>query len=1063
MSRACIFTLAMIPAIAAATTVESVILAVEDLTAAFREQYEEGPAYRDRLRAIDPSSPAGATAFEALAREALTANPLLDFDALLVIKRSVRHLGLVQNWESNSSLPRRGFDNEIAVLSIAGGAASPTTLYRPSSDVFVGDVDLDFDGSRLLFSMPGANGRWQVHEINADGSELRELPLIVESDVDNYDACYLPDGNLIFSSTAPIVGVPCVTGSSHVSNLYRWDRATGHIRRLTFEQDHDWCPEVLEDGRVLYLRWEYSDIPHFVSRILFSMNPDGTTQREWYGSNSYWPNAMFYARPVPGRPTQFVAIVGGHHDVPRMGELVLFDTARGRREADGVVQRIPGRGKRVEPIILDGLVQESWPKFLHPYPLSDKYFLVSAKPTAEALWGIYLVDVFDNMTLLKELDGYALFEPFPLRSRPRPPIIPPASRPNTQTATVYMQDVYVGPGLEGVPRGAVKALRLFTYHFAYHGMGGQINRVGLDGPWDVKRIVGTVPVELDGSALFTVPANTPLSLQPLDDQGQALQLMRSWMTAMPGETLSCVGCHEPQNSAPPSKPSLAARRAPSPIRPWYGPTRGFSFDREVQPVLDRHCVACHDGRDGGPGPDFRRAPPVHPPAPADAYRKGTKFPPSYLALRRYVRTPTMEGDMHLLPPLDFHANTTHLVQVLRKGHHDVALDAESWDRLITWIDLNTPAHGTWREIVGDDLVLPQRDRRRELLARYAPGADDDPEEIPAAESEVARDAGVPNSLSPRERGGVRVDRDMMNLGPPPAIMHAASVIHDHGQDAHATGLREISLGDGVTMTLRRIPAGAFVMGNDEGHADERPARVVEIGAPFWMGACEVTNAQYARFDPAHDSRLENGDFLQFSVEERGYPLNAPEQPAARVSWRDAMAFCDWLNALTGDDFTLPTEAEWEYACRAGTDTPLYFGDCDANFAAHANLADRSLARVDLFAAWGLPFGAIHPWRPAVNKVDDGYRVSAPVGRLAPNAWGLYDMHGNVAEWTSSDYEHNGVGNLKAVRGGSWYDRPERATAAYRLGYAPWQRVYNVGFRVVCRGRATVAVRHEQVK
>ncbi|HNT88637.1 MAG TPA: SUMF1/EgtB/PvdO family nonheme iron enzyme, partial [Candidatus Hydrogenedentes bacterium] len=129
----------------------------------------------------------------------------------------------------------------------------------------------------------------------------------------------------------------------------------------------------------------------------------------------------------------------------------------------------------------------------------------------------------------------------------------------------------------------------------------------------------------------------------------------------------------------------------------------------------------------------------------------------------------------------------------------------------------------------------------------------------------------------------------------------------------------------------------------------------------------------------------------------------------------------------------------------------------------ANLADRSLARVDLFAAWGLPFGAIHPWRPAVNKVDDGYRVSAPVGRLAPNAWGLYDMHGNVAEWTSSDYEHNGVGNLKAVRGGSWYDRPERATAAYRLGYAPWQRVYNVGFRVVCRGRATVAVRHEQVK
>ena len=160
------------------------------------------------------------------------------------------------------------------------------------------DMDLDFDASRLLFSMPGQNERWSIFEINADGTSLTPLPLITEPDVDNYDACYLPSGDIIFNSTAPFVGVPCVTGSSHVTNLYLLKRPEESIRRLTFEQDHDWCPTVLNNGRVLYLRWEYSDIPHFVSRILFHMNPDGTEQMEFYGSNSYWPNSgtsvLFY-------------------------------------------------------------------------------------------------------------------------------------------------------------------------------------------------------------------------------------------------------------------------------------------------------------------------------------------------------------------------------------------------------------------------------------------------------------------------------------------------------------------------------------------------------------------------------------------------------------------------------------------------------------------------------------------------------------------------------------------------------------------------------------------------
>ncbi len=1036
-----------------ATDFEAVCLAVEDLQRTFGEAYrigaehltdlqearEQAAAMQSAARAGDARAARTLKHWEALARTALLANPLMDFDALIVIKRSEKHLGLPQNWEGNSSLPISGFDNEMCLLSPLN-EGTLATLYRPEKDVFVGDIDLHFDADRLLFSMPGTNGRWQVHEMLLPDGTVRELSLIIEPDVDNYEACYLPDGNILFASTAPFVGVPCVTGASHVSNIYHYDTSNGRIRRLTFEQDHNWCPRVLNDGRVLYLRWEYSDIPHFVSRILFSMNPDGTNQAEYYGSNSYWPNAMFYARPIPNHPTMFCAIVGGHHGVPRMGELVLFDPTKGRFETNGVVQRIPGRGQTVDPILRDELVDASWPKFLHPFPLSEKYFLVSAKPRPQSPWGVYLVDVFDNMTLLKEINGYALFEPIPLRTRPKPPVVPPKVDLTRDDALIYMSDIYAGDGLKGVPRGTVKQLRLFTYHFAYHGVGGQVYRVGLDGPWDIKRVIGTVPVEPDGSALFRVPANTPISVQPLDEQGQALQLMRSWMTAMPGERLSCVGCHEKQSMSPPGRPAMAAGRAPSEITPWHGPERGFSFRREVQPVLDHYCVDCHDGADAAI-PDFRDLPDVHPVANDPAYTSGSHFPPSYLALRRYVRGPTIESDMHLLTPLDFHASTTELVQRLRDGHHGVLLDAESWDRIITWIDLHTPAHGTWHEIVGMEKVAHQRDRRLEMARRYAPNtADQDPE--------VIFDLTPLQDIPPVQKEA-KIEKPKENVIPP-----------EPKQRRPAGARRTVDLGGGVTLELARIPAGVFDMGADDGEPNERPVTRVAIDRPFWMGVTEVTNDQYARFDPVHDSRLEGGDFLQFSVEERGYPLNEPAQPVVRVSWYDAMAFCAWLSAQTGEAFTLPDEAHWEYACRADSTTPMEYGCITDDFAARANLADYSLAHIDTFEPWKLPSGAIPPWRPAITAVNDGHRVSAPVGSYAPNHWGLFDMHGNAAEWTRSVYraypwrDDDGRNDPalkedRVVRGGSWYDRPARARSAFRLRYAPWQRVYSVGFRVMC--------------
>jgi formylglycine-generating enzyme required for sulfatase activity len=1051
---------------AAGVNVQALRLAIVDLIETYGPRYPRGAEFLKRLddleAKLDKSADNTETtdALEVLRREALLANPLLDFDQLLLVQRGVKSpsLGLPRNWESNSSLPKSGFDDQLVTLSPINTDGQLATVFKPSGGRFVGDVDLHFDGDKMLISMPGDNGRWQVFELRTDGTGLRQLTG-EEPDVDNYDACYLPSGKIIFTSTACFSGVPCVYGNSHVANLYLMDGDGQNIRQLCFDQEHNWCPTVLNDGRVLYSRWEYTDTPHSNTRLLFQMNPDGTEQRALYGGNSYWPNSFFYTRPIPGHASKVVSVIGGHHDNPRMGELVVFDTAQGRQEADGAIQRIPGRDLAVEPIIRDGLTRNSWPKFLHPYPLSEKYFLVSCKPSPQALWGIYLVDVFDNITLVKELPGYALLEPIPLRKTTTPPTIADKVDLRSKSATYYIADIYAGDGLTGIPRGTVKEMRVFTYHYAYQGMGGLLGIIGMDGPWDIKRVIGTVPVQKDGSIKFQVPANTPISLQPLDEEGKALQLMRSWTTAMPGETVSCTGCHQRSGAAPARVQTLAEALPASEIKPWYGPTRGFNYAREVQPVIDRHCVGCHNGEpqpDGSSIANLRGDVKVNDwssvtPGNGGYSKAAGKFSVGYAELHRFVRRPGIESDYHVLEPMEFHADTTELVQMLKKGHHNVQLDAEDWDRLITWIDLNCPFHGTW----GEELDNPgkQRQRRNELLLRYA-GIDDDPEAVPQLAAQLAPQTAAPPAVTaaaPPQDANVTCPNWPLDAEQARARQLAAGATTE-----------DVDLGDGISLRLTRIPAGEFVMGSLEGAVDERPLSRVRIAEPFWIGTLEVTNAQFAKFNAAHDSRVESKNTYQFGI--HGYPMNQPEQPVVRVSWNEATAFCRWLSEKTGRQFSLPTEAQWEYACRAGTATPLSFGEIDSDFSSFANLADAKLTE---FASD--PYTVDSPlksptkyddWIPKESRYNDGALLSVQPGKYHANAWGLCDMHGNVSEWTRTTYkaypydaadgrDEPQSSGRKVARGGSWRDRPQRATSSFRLSYQPYQRVYNVGFRVVC--------------
>jgi hypothetical protein len=541
---------------------------------------------------------------------------------------------------------------------------------------------------------------YNVYEINVDGSGLRQVTTSPWADIDNYDGCYLPDGDLIFCSTRNFQGVPC-TGPDRVGLLYRSNAKGEFVRQLTFDQDHSWNPSLMHDGRVVYTRWEYNDTPHYFSRILFCMNPDGTEQMAYYASNSYFPNAVYYATPIPGSDTQVVCIVSGHHGNPRMGEVAILDVDRGAKGAEGVVQLLPQRHRKPEELIIDQYATGQWPQFLMPCPLSAKYFIVSCQPKPGMPFGIYLLDVFDNLVPVYTEDGTNLFEPQALRPRPMPPVIPGRVNYAKQDAVVRLEDIYAGGGLAGVPRGTIKKLRIVEPVYRYWGNGDQYG-ISLDGTWDVKKIWGTVPVYEDGSALFRVPANTPLMVQPLDDRGMAQQHMRSWFTAMPGEHLACVGCHEPRGSAPPTAHSIATQKGISEIEPWYGEPRPFRFEVEVQPILDRYCVTCHNEKD-----------------PLDLRGKSAKpevkYSIAYTSLHPYVRRPGLESDIHMLPPREFDASTSQLVQLLRKGHQGVKLNAEEWDRLITWIDLNVPYYGDWQEVhqqqAPEDLVVRREEAR----------------------------------------------------------------------------------------------------------------------------------------------------------------------------------------------------------------------------------------------------------------------------------------------------------------------------------------------------------------
>lgn len=985
-------------------------------------------------------------------KQLILANPTLNMDRIIISRYKLGDvartlmapaLGMPSNnWSSMYSASTTSAAGEIAELSNLQGDIQIRTIYQTKENRNLADLQIHWSGEKLLFSSLDDRNHWQVYEIGVDGKDFKQKIQVDEPDLQFCDANYLPDGRIIASSNIGYQGVPCVNGSDKVGNLTLYDPKSQSLRRLTFDQDGNWNPIVMHNGRVMYTRWEYTDLTHYFSRIVMHMNPDGTENKALYGSGSFWPNSTFDIKPIPNHPSQFIGIISGHHGIARSGRLMIFDPVKSRKEEKGVVQELPFKDRIIIPEVKDELVNGVWPQFVRPCPINEKYFLVSAKLTPKSLWGIYLVDVFDNLTCIAEFEGEGLNTPLIPTKRPAPPTIPDRIKPTDKEATIFIQDIYEGEGTEGVPRGTIKELRIMAYEYAYWNSVSDHDAQGIQSGWDIKRLLGTVPVEEDGSVIFKVPANTPISIQPLDDKGRALQWMRSWFTPMPGETVSCIGCHEDQNQIPIPKRTIASQRKPHPLKAPEGGVRSFTYELEIQPILDRTCIACHNEKNNinltGGRIDH-------------TYPRNKRFwSKSYLAIMPYVYRQGPEAEMYVLKPYEYHASNSELIRLLENGHHGVTLTEKEWKTLYNWIDFNAPYHGVFHNITKAN-GFDQYDRRIELANKYNNGAGVDwRAEIKAYESYLKQQGEI-ETVMPKDPKPIKTREPKLSNWP-----FTSQVALELQQEKGETR-KTVEIAPGVEMNFVWIPAGKFIMGTNHAEPNCRPLFRTEVKEGFWMSECEVTNEQYCALIPEHDSRI-IGQFWKDHTT-AGYPANKPQQPVIRVNCEEALQYCEQLSNRLKLNITLPTEIQWEWACRGGSDQPFWYGDHNTDFGKFENMADYQLTDMAVTGVDPKPLPKDHRLReywdyiPKIKAVNDGEMLTAFVGGYEANPWGLKDMHGNVAEWTKSDYvsyplKQTQSATHKVVRGGSWTDRPKYAASYSRKAFLPWQKIYNVGFRII---------------
>ena len=586
------------------------------------------------------------------------------------------------------------------------------------------DVDVSWDGQRILYAHKKSRhgDDYHLYEMDARTRTIRQITS--GKGVADFEGRYLPDGDIIFSSSRCVQTVDCWW--TEVSNMYRCDKDGRYLRRLGFDQVHTLYPAVQNDGTVVYTRWDYNDRGQVYPQGLFQMNPDGTGQVQYYGNNSWFPTTTCHVRSIPGS-NKILAVLMGHHSW-QAGKLAIIDRSLGRQEDSGVQLVAPWRDNPLQDEIrqgkfrVDGYGQDE-ELFRHPWALNEDQYITAMTPDRRARstgspFMLYYVDRAGHREVLVADEKISCDHPIPLAPRQRPPMKATLADYTQDTGTYFMEDVYVGPGLKGIPRGTAKKLRVVSLEYRAAGVGNNGNggeaggamistpiSVG-NGCWDVKKIWGETPIQADGSAFFRVPARTPVYFQVIDKHGYVIQTMRSWSTLMPGEHLSCIGCHEDEGTAPVNtRQTMAMKKGPQDLMPFYGPPRGFSFAKEVQPILDQHCAGCHDGQAGEDKAFSLLSRPYHDQGArrfwSEAYLSLTGANPHSQARgksdRDVVNWIDSQSPPSMLPPQFRGAVTSGLMKILREGHGDTQLDEEAMHKIAAWIDLGVPFCGDYLE------------------------------------------------------------------------------------------------------------------------------------------------------------------------------------------------------------------------------------------------------------------------------------------------------------------------------------------------------------------------------
>jgi hypothetical protein len=585
--------------------------------------------------------------------------------------------------------------------------------------------EVTHDGNRVLVSFcavdappqdtfKGEHGHYyHLYDMAADGSGVRQL---TDGAFDDFAPKELPNGQVILISTRRGGWHRCGTPGCEVYTLTLMNPDGTNIHTVSYHETQEWDPAVLNDGRVIYTRWDYVDRNAVFYEQLWSVRPDGTAPAAFFGNNTFNPVGTWEARAVPGSQ-RIMATAAPHHGMTA-GSIILVDPTKGVDGPEPITRLTPDTPfPESESLLLPQWrsavateppnrtpEMDRWPGHCYrsPWPLSEKYFLAAfsydslvgePKNNAANIFGLYFVDAFGNRELIYRDLNIASAWPMPLRPRDKAPELPTMQAADTTKEGVYfLQNVYdSNPGVES---GAIKRLRIVQV-LPKSTSGANNPTVGAANASPGKQVLGTVPVEADGSACFRAPAGIALAFQALDELGQAVQVMRSVSYLQPGETTSCVGCHEPRLSAPAVKNTtpLATQRPPSTIMPGPDGSKPLSFPILVQPVLDNHCVRCHSGaKPAGP----KDKPIVLTGEPAGRYTTSYNALIERVSYSSWGRGNFPDGNSEpLAQPGFFGAKGSPLMKMLLAGHHDVKLDADELDRLVTWIDANALFYGTF--------------------------------------------------------------------------------------------------------------------------------------------------------------------------------------------------------------------------------------------------------------------------------------------------------------------------------------------------------------------------------